>query len=235
MTRLFVTGTDTGVGKTTVSVALLAAARRAGLRPSALKPAESGCHETSPLDALALANAAGIPDRLTEVCPYRFGPAIAPGAAADREQRTIDFDLIRSHLGTLHRDFTLVEGAGGLLCPFGGGRTAADLAAYLDLPLLIVGRAGLGTINHTLLTLEVAAQRGLDVHAVILNDCDNHDDLSFARENAQQIAEHHAISRIDIWPHGAPDGELVSYADQFLRTVCPIPLLPKAETAEEFI
>jgi dethiobiotin synthetase len=169
----FVTGTDTGVGKTRVTCALAAELRARGRRVIAAKPIESGGGG----DADSIARAAGHPP----ICLYRFGPPIAPGVAAEAEGVAIDFDAIFRALAeyTLGphaqrgagRDVTmLVEGAGGLLCPLGGLQTMADLAARLGLPLLIVARSGLGTINHTLLTLTEARRRGLEVAGIILSE-----------------------------------------------------------------
>ena len=156
----FVTGTDTGVGKTRVTCALAAAWRKR--RVIAAKPIESGGGD----DAERIARAAGHPP----ICLYRFAQPIAPGVAAEAAGVSFDFDAIRRALAEHTHDVMLVEGAGGLLCPLGGLQTMADLAAYLELPLLIVARSGLGTINHTLLTLSEAKRRRLAVAGVILNE-----------------------------------------------------------------
>ena len=158
----FVTGTDTGVGKTRVTSALAAQLRERGRHVIAAKPIESGGGD----DAESIARAAGHPP----ICLYRFAPPIAPGVAAETEGRTIDFDAIARALAEHPHDIMLVEGAGGLLCPLGGTRTMAELAAHLRLPLLLVARAGLGTINHTLLTVAEARRRGLEVAGVILSE-----------------------------------------------------------------
>jgi len=156
----FVTGTDTGVGKTRVTCALATASY--GKRVIAAKPIESGGGD----DADRIARAAGHPP----ICLYRFAEPIAPGVAAEAAGVGFDFDAIRRALAEHSHDVMLVEGAGGLLCPLGGLQTMADLAAYLELPLLIVARSGLGTINHTLLTISEARRRRLAVAGVILNE-----------------------------------------------------------------
>jgi dethiobiotin synthetase len=167
---LFVTGTDTGVGKTTVAIGLLAAARRLGLRPVPFKPVETGC-DPAPRDAEALRRASGAELPLAAVCPFALRLPAAPSAAAAAEGVRLDIgalaDLGREAAGA--GDFLLVEGAGGLLAPYAGASTAADLAAALGLPLLVVGRNALGTVNHTALTLREAARAGLPIAGLVLN------------------------------------------------------------------
>ena len=158
----FVTGTDTGVGKTRVTVALAAELRARGQRVIAAKPCESGGGD----DAVLIGRAAGHPP----ICLYRFAPPLAPGVAAEAQGISIDLDAIYRALAEHPHDTMLVEGAGGLLCPLGGLQTMADLAARLRLPLLIVARSGLGTINHTLLTISEARRRGLQVAGIILSE-----------------------------------------------------------------
>ena len=172
----FVTGTDTGVGKTYASRALIAGWRSQGLTVGVLKPAETGCREagrwTGPRDAMALLQAAGSGQALESVCPYTYDQPLAPSEAAEAEGRSpMSFARIEALVDETRRrfDVTLVEGAGGLLVPFSGERTAADLAVRLDLPLVVVARIGLGTINHTWLTVEAARLRSLEVAGVIFS------------------------------------------------------------------
>lgn len=173
----FVTGTDTGVGKTTVSRALLAAATARGLRTRCFKPVESGCSRGPdgvlvPGDAVSLWEATDRGQSRESACLYRFEEPVAPGVAAARLGMSIDLGAIARAFAFIRADgpdFLLVEGAGGLLVPLGGGKSIADLAVLLGLPLLIVARPGLGTINHTLLTVEAARARGLLVDGVIFS------------------------------------------------------------------
>jgi dethiobiotin synthetase len=172
---LFVTGTDTGCGKTTVACALAGAARRESLRVRVVKPVETGCEEARgelrPLDALALARAAGDETPIAEICPYRLGLPAAPEVAAAAEGIQIDLARIEKLVRRAREeaDLVLVEGAGGLLVPIRDGVDTADLAGRLGLPLLVVARAGLGTINHTRLTLEAAERRGLRIAGVVVS------------------------------------------------------------------
>jgi dethiobiotin synthetase len=167
---LFVTGTDTGVGKTLVAAGLSRYARRLGLVPIPFKPVETGC-DPDPLDALCLWRAAQPPIPASDVCLYPLRLPAAPALAAAAEDRPIDLDLIVARAAQLaaRGDLLIVEGAGGLLVPYAGATTAADLAARLGLPLLIVARTALGTINHTALTLAEARRRQLPVAGCILS------------------------------------------------------------------
>ncbi len=168
---LFVTGTDTGVGKTVVATALVRGLRARGLDVGAIKPIETGVGEAGPLDAIALRDAAGAVDPLADVCPQTFALPAAPTVAAAAEGRAVDLGAVRAAVGRIaaRHGCVIAEGAGGLLVPAAPGVTMADLAADLGLPLLVVARAALGTINHTLLTLEAAAARPLPVAGVVLS------------------------------------------------------------------
>ena len=168
---LFVTGTDTGVGKTLVGCAILRGLRERGLNVGAMKPVETGVGPAGPADAQALAEAAGADDPLSDVCPGRFEMPAAPSVAARHEGRVIDMEEIDASFvrQESRHDWLLVEGAGGLLVPILEDLDMADLAKRWQLPVLVVTRAALGTINHTRLTLAVARHRGLEVAGIIVN------------------------------------------------------------------
>jgi dethiobiotin synthetase len=168
---LFVTGTGTGVGKTIVSAALLAAMRDAGTQVRAYKPVVTGLAEPPGAwlpDHELLALAAGMSPE--QVAPLRFGPAVSPHLAGLLANDPIDaVTLIERARATASAGETLiVEGVGGLLVPLTDDFTVRDLAVELALPLLIAASPELGTINHTLLTIEAARAVGLDVAAVVL-------------------------------------------------------------------
>lgn len=167
---LFVTGTDTGVGKTLVAAGLLRLANRRGLTPIPFKPVETGC-DPEPADARRLWRAAKPPVTPDEVCMHALPLPAAPALAAAAAGMRIALIALADRAYTLGRrgDLLLVEGAGGLLVPYAGGETGADLAARLGLPLLVVGRTALGTINHTALTLAEASRRRLRVAGYLLN------------------------------------------------------------------
>lgn len=169
---LFVTGTDTGVGKTVAACALVRGLRDQGLDVGVMKPIETGVDPTAgPLDAIALSAAAGEPDALDLVCPLRFSLPAAPCVAADDEGKKVDLKPVREAFGELvsRHDWLVVEGAGGLLVPTTPDATMADLARDLGLPVLLVARPALGTINHTRLCVEETLRRGLDLVGVIVS------------------------------------------------------------------
>ncbi|MBW2288090.1 MAG: dethiobiotin synthase [Deltaproteobacteria bacterium] len=170
----FVTGSDTGAGKTVVGCALVRALRARGIDVGVLKPIETGVDEAGPHDAIALREAAGSVESIGAICPQQFALPAAPTVAAKHEGREVDLGVIdRAFTDCAARhDFVLTEGAGGLLVPAAPGVTMADLAARFELPLVVAARAALGTINHTLLTLEAAAARGLDVIGVVISHVD---------------------------------------------------------------
>jgi dethiobiotin synthetase len=161
---VFITGTDTGVGKTWVACRIAEAWAQAGLRVGVFKPAESGAGG----DALTLIKAARCPLPLSLVRPYAFRQPMAPALAAGKPVRFATLKRCHARIAA-GSDRVLVEGAGGLLVPYAPGLDGAGIAKRLGLPLLLVARAGLGTINHSLLTLEAARRRGLRVLAVLLN------------------------------------------------------------------
>jgi dethiobiotin synthetase len=167
---LFVSGTDTGVGKTILSAALVAAIAAEGEPVRACKPVITGLEEPPeawPHDHELLASMAGMAPE--EVAPLRYQPAVSPHLAAALAGEQIDPARLIEHVRALGRTGTvIVEGVGGLLAPLTDDLTVCDLAAELALPLLIAARPGLGTINHTSLTLQAARAAGLEVRAVVL-------------------------------------------------------------------
>jgi dethiobiotin synthetase len=169
---LFVTGTDTGVGKTVVTAGIVRALRAAGHAVGVVKPVQSGARADDPAgDAALLRRFAGVSETVTEIAPVVLEAALAPLVAARLEHRTIDRDAVVAHIQRIasRYDGLVVEGAGGLLVPVGEDWTVADLAVALGFPVLIVARAGLGTVNHTCLTVAAARSAGLAVAGVVLN------------------------------------------------------------------
>jgi dethiobiotin synthetase len=164
-----VTATDTGVGKTVLAAALVAALAARGERVGALKPAVTGLDDPTPgtpADHVLLGDCAGMDPEV--VAPYRFGPPASPHLAAELAGQAIDVPRLLADAATGPWDVLVVEGVGGLLVPLAPGWDLRAFARELGLPVLIAARPGLGTINHTLLTLEAARSAGLDVRAVVL-------------------------------------------------------------------
>jgi dethiobiotin synthetase len=186
---LFVTGTDTGVGKTEVACALLRSARARGIDAVGMKPAQSGVPPGERSDAERLREASDRVEPIEAVCPYTFAAPLAPAVAARLEGRAVSRETILAAVRALsaRHAAVVVEGAGGLLVPLWEGGTQADLAVALGLPVLLVGRAGLGTVNHTALTCEALARRGLALAGVVLNRTFPEDDPSVPH-NAAEIA-----------------------------------------------
>jgi dethiobiotin synthetase len=186
MKGFFVTGTDTGVGKTFVTCALARKARDAGQKVFAFKPIETGVTGEWGEDQVALAEASASVPRGT----FRLKLPAAPWVAAQAEGVEIDLSRVERELrlGADGANLVLVEAAGGWRVPITREHDTAELARCVGLPVLVVARAGLGTINHTLLTVEAITSDGLRAGAIVLSRRPE-DDLDVARSNAWQIYE----------------------------------------------
>jgi dethiobiotin synthetase len=207
MSGWFVTGTDTGVGKTLAAQAILARLAQRGERALGMKPVASGCRRTlrglCSDDAVALMARAGVAAPYDDVNPYAFEPSVAPHLAAGA--RAIDPDAIRAAFRRLAAlaPHVIVEGIGGWLVPIGGGHTMADVARSLDLPVILVVGMRLGCLNHALLTAAAIDRSGLRFGGWIANHLDpameqRHGNIATLREllRAPLLAE---------FPHGAVD------------------------------
>ncbi|QDV53400.1 dethiobiotin synthase [Gimesia fumaroli] len=194
---LMILGTDTDVGKTFVSTAIARQLTSEGIRTGAYKPAcsgsltekQSGRHYWE--DVALLAESIGGTFPAERICPQTFHAPLAPPVAAEKEGKQVDEGLLSQ--GVLwwqdQVDFLLVEGVGGVLCPLSDHLLVVDFAAALNFPILIVARAGLGTINHSLLTIEVLQQRGFSIAGLILNDVDPELSDESRNSNAAQIQQ----------------------------------------------
>jgi dethiobiotin synthetase len=217
---VFITGTDTGVGKTQVTAGLAAQLQRLGEREAAQseayvrlwKPVQSGTALGLPTaDSYRLLHSSGLDMREADIASHTFAAPVAPWLAARAAGAPLQFrDLVADGKRRLQQSgCLLVEGAGGLLVPLAEGKRMADLAAELSLPLLIIARTGLGTVNHTLLTVAYARQAGLEVLGVILNDSQSGGfDLSsvqMAKDNAQMIEQFGDVPVLGILPWMAED------------------------------
>ncbi len=173
---IFITGTDTGVGKSVVAAVLARLLHLRGVNVGVMKPVTSGAREEEDRlisdDAELLAWSAGLHRCDADIAPYLLRCPVAPAEAASLEGREIDFRIIGEAYARLaaRHDLVIVEGAGGLMVPLAGNLLIADLVSFLDLPLLVVARPALGTINHTLMTCFSARQLGITLRGVIVNN-----------------------------------------------------------------
>jgi dethiobiotin synthetase len=215
MRGLFVTGTDTEVGKTVVAGAIAATLRTRGGRVAAYKPVVTGIDEPAapgwPRDHELLAAAAGV--SADAVTPHTFGPPVSPHLAAELAGVELDIDAMVTAASAAAAEagagILVTEGVGGLLVPLTRDHTVRDLAVALGLPLVIAARPGLGTINHTLLTLEAARAAGLAVAGVVLTPWPEAPSV-MARSNRETIARLGGIDVATIPP--LPDGSPASLA-----------------------
>jgi dethiobiotin synthetase len=195
---LFITGTDTGVGKTRIAAAIARILTAAGRRVGVLKPIATGAERRGDSwccdDAAALIEAVGGGGATERVAPLLFEEPLAPPVAARRQGEPLTharvLDATRAALDWWgdRAEVMVVEGIGGLLCPLAEGTTVADLAVALDYPLVVVARRGLGTLNHTLLTVEAARRRGLRVAGVVLNGAGPTADPTAEATNPEELA-----------------------------------------------
>jgi dethiobiotin synthetase len=205
---LFVTGTDTGVGKTVVTAGIARTLRNQGHAVTVCKPVATGAREIGERlvsdDGLALAEAAGEADPAV-VTPFVFPDPVAPTVAARRQGIALTLTMIAGVVRRRQRpdSVLLVEGIGGLLCPLTDDATVADLAVALRFPLILVARLGLGTLNHTLLTLEAARRRGLRLAGVVLNQTT--ESVGLAEETNLAELERLKVPVLAVLPHRPDD------------------------------
>ena len=189
MPGVFVTGTGTEVGKTVVAAAIARTLAGEGRRVAAFKPAVTGLDEEVETDHALLRRASGSGQRDEEIAPYRYGPPASPHLAAAMAGEEIDPERLRqtARAAAENADDLVCEGVGGLMVPLSPGYLVRDLAADLGHPLVVVASPGLGTINHTLLTVEAARAAGLEVLAVVLTPWPD-EPSGIERSNRETIA-----------------------------------------------
>ncbi len=172
----FITGTDTDAGKTFFTAILLGLLREAGVNAAPMKPVQTGCRRQGnmlvPPDLTFLLDAAGMdvsPEDRDLMCPYRYEPACSPHLAAEQANQPICMEMIVRAFEILHQRWPvlLVEGAGGVFVPLDRRLTMLNLMRRMGLPVLLASRPGLGTINHTLLSIRVLRSAGLDVMGMV--------------------------------------------------------------------
>lgn len=210
MRGVFISGTDTGVGKTQIGVVLARLLTGRGLSVRVRKPVESGCVPEhgllQPRDTLALQAAAGFIEPIERICPYRLSKPLSPERAAELEGMPLDLRQLHAACidGVGEQDFLLVEGAGGVYSPIARGALNADLAGGLGMPVLLVVPDRLGAISHALLAAEAVRMRGLALAGVILNEPEF--PAAAEMDNAADIERWSHVPVVRL-PH-APDVEL---------------------------
>jgi len=217
---LFVTGTDTGVGKSVLAAAICAALTERGERVAAFKPVVTGLDEPAgewPRDHELLASVASAGQSPEHVAPVRFGPPVSPHHAAELAGAPLEpLELARlgRAAGGIGADAVVCEGVGGLLVPLAPGYLIRDLALDLGLPVIVAAPPGLGTINHSLLTVEAGRRAGLDVRAVVLTPWpDEPGELELSNRRA---IESLGGVEVAVLPRAAPDPESLAAAGRGL-------------------
>lgn len=190
---IFITGTDTSVGKTTITAALLLALQQQGKSVGVLKPLETGVdsEHSEHSDTERLRRLLSPTPSFDSVCLYSFPQPLAPLAAARETGLTIDLSRIRSHMHKLAQQYSvlLIEGAGGIFTPITPQHTMRDLITFLNIPCLIVGRTSLGGINHCLLTLEALQQVEITVYGIVLNEPSFQNTTAITRQQQESTVE----------------------------------------------
>jgi dethiobiotin synthetase len=208
----FITGTDTGVGKTIITAALVKAAQRLGFKATGMKPIETGCNKTInsrqhtgyrndfliPLDGKFLQEISGTEESIDLITPVRFEKPLAPMPASEMEGISVDIREITNAFTTLAHIYNvlIIEGVGGILVPITKDYSVLDMAKDSGLPVIVVTKPGLGTINHTLLTVKYALKEELTVAGIIIN---------YTRPAEETIAE--------------------QTNPEVLEKICPVPIL----------
>jgi dethiobiotin synthetase len=207
MKTLFITGTDTGVGKTTIAASISAfLSLRKKLNVGVMKPFESGISRRNkdqlPWDAICLREASGSTDDLDDINPYMFEAPLAPEVAANLEHIQIDIDIVDRTYKKISKkhDIVLIEGAGGVLVPIKKDFFYADLIEKWNASTIIVSRIGLGTINHTLLTCSYLQSRDIKIIGVILNNDNGTNDLA-AQTNPEALKRHINVPILGVFPY----------------------------------
>lgn len=218
---IFIAGTDTGVGKTFVAAGIARALRARGIGIGVMKPFETGCRSRGgkliPVDAMTLMRSAEVTDPLDLVNPYRFRTPLAPMVAARQEGRTIEIRKIKEavRLLTKRHEFLIVEGAGGIMVPLTSRTSYLDLAADLRLPVLIIARPGLGTINHTLLTIAALRARRVPIAGTVFNHSAGGQQGSAERTNPAVIERLSGVPVLEPVRYGQKDFDVL--ADRLVK------------------
>ena len=195
MNGIFVTATDTEVGKTVIAASMAAVFRERGRDVGVMKPVASGCRCVNGNlvsdDSMCLVSASGSTDPMSMISPFSYEPPVAPTVAAKQAGRSIDLEIIADTYSerSERHEVMVVEGIGGLMVPLDDTKSVLDMVKSMGLPVLIVARPALGTINHTLLTVFAAESTGIEVAAVVLNRFPANTDDMVLLNNPKEIAD----------------------------------------------
>jgi dethiobiotin synthetase len=204
---LFIAGTDTGVGKTVVAAAIIKALHAQGIHACGMKPIETGCSCVGstlyPSDGMFLKKVSRMDEHIGFVTPYCFENPVAPSLASEMEGRAIHIPLIREKFQALLERYpaVVVEGIGGILVPIKKDYFVMDLIRELSLPLVVVARPSLGTINHTLLTVNYALGKGISVLGIIINFSRPPENTVAENTNPLVLEQLCPVPVIGIFPH----------------------------------
>ncbi|MBN2163520.1 MAG: dethiobiotin synthase [Pontiellaceae bacterium] len=227
MNGLFITGTDTDVGKTALSALLLAELRRRRINAAPIKPAQTGCNRNVPdLDySLSMAGMQVDSETYRNMAPYTFEPACSPHLAAEMAGTEIDIAEMVIAARTLAADyeFILAEGAGGIMVPLNRRETTLDLMQALRFPVLIAAQPGLGTINHTLLSIQALRSDGLKIAGVVFVNSTNAPEDFMIEDNAATIEQFGKVPILGTIPYcSGLTGPAPSYENLPLPVVAAI-------------
>lgn len=239
MRGFFITGTDTGVGKTHITAALLRASLDAGHNALAIKAVQTGCLETpdgmvaEDVEVYARFADPHFPEGYPDACCRKFIPACSPHLAARMNGTSLHFEELIEDIRKAGNqcDIALIEGAGGAVVPLGSGKTTLDLMQILRLPVIIVADNKLGMINHTLMTIDMVRNQGLEVAGVIINNTTpaSEEDAFLRQDNVNTIARYGdtiILAEIPYFTDSAiAEAELVDRMKQVIQTLLPLPSL----------
>jgi dethiobiotin synthetase len=215
---IFISGTDTGVGKTFFTCGLARVLKSCGYSVGVMKPAETGCQlrddQLFPDDAWQLKEASGCAEPIEKICPHPLPEPLAPSIAAERAGVKIDVDRLLTVFEEIKggHDITLIEGAGGLMVPLLPSYTFADFARVAKLPVIVVAANRLGAINHLLLSLEVASSKGLTLLGYVLNRLTNEPSLA-ADTNREMLSGLTGVACLGELPFQDPGADLADLFD----------------------
>ncbi len=219
----FITGTDTGVGKTIIAGAVTMVLKSLGLETGVMKPVESGCtrrgNSLLPHDGMLLKRISHAEDPISDISPSLFENPLAPLAAAGIENRDVDLLLVKEAFARMSAkyDALVVEGIGGLMVPLKKDYYVLDLARDFGLPLIITARPGLGTINHTILTVNTALKEGLKVAGVVINYVHSPENDLAEKTNLNLLSSLLPVRIAGVFPHiENPDEKSIARAAENL-------------------